>query len=64
MLLKNKYKYIYRTHKDSIDRDFYVPSFKESIRLDRAAGFFSLHSLTLSIDGIIRLVRNNGQIYD
>lgn len=62
MLLKNKYKYIYRTHKDSIDRDFYVPSFKESIRLDRAAGFFSLHSLTLSIDGIIRLVRNNGQI--
>lgn len=62
MLQKIKYKPIYRTHKDSIDRDFYVPCFSESIRLDRAAGFFSLHSLTLSIDGIIRFVQKKGQI--
>ena len=62
MLQKIKYKPIYRTHKDSIDRDFYVPSFTESIKLERAAGFFSLHSLTLSIDGIIRFIQKKGQI--
>lgn len=62
MLSKINFKPIYRTHKDSIDQDFYVPCFKESIRLYRAAGYFSLHSLTLSIDGIIRFVEKNGQI--
>lgn len=62
MLNKIKYKPIYRTHKDSIDQDFYVPSFSESITLDRAAGYFSLHSLVLSIDGIIRFVRKGGKI--
>lgn len=62
MLNKRTYKPIYRTHKDSIDQDFYVPCFAESIRLDRAAGYFSLHSLTLSIDGIIRFIRKGGQI--
>ena len=62
MLKRNKYKPIYRTFKDSIDKDFYVPSFSESIRLDRAAGYFSLHSLVLSIDGIIRFVRQGGKI--
>lgn len=62
MLNRVKYKPIYRTHKDSINQDFYVPSFSESIRLDRAAGYFSLHSLVLSIDGIIRFVRKGGSI--
>ena len=62
MLNKRTYKPIYRTHKDSIDQDFYVPCFSESIRLDRAAGFFSLHSLTLSIDGIIRFIHRGGRI--
>lgn len=62
MLSKRNYKLIYRTHKDSIDQDFYVPCFSESIKLDRAAGYFSLHSLTLSIDGIIRFIRKKGNI--
>ncbi|MCR5644886.1 MAG: DEAD/DEAH box helicase family protein [Bacteroidales bacterium] len=62
MLNKNTYKPIYRTHKDSIDRDFYVPCFCDSISLYRAAGFFSLHSLTLSIDGLIRFAQKKGRI--
>lgn len=62
MLTRLIYKPIYRTHKDSIERDFYIPCFSESVKLDRAVGFFSLHSLTLSIDGIIRFVRQNGKI--
>ena len=64
MLNKRKYKPIYRTHKDSIDQDFYVPCFSESIRLDRAAGYFSLHSLTLSIDGLIRFPVDNSNDID
>ena len=62
MLNKLKLKPIYRTHKDSIDKDFYVPCFSESITLDRAAGYFSLHSLVLSIDGIIRFIKQGGKI--
>ena len=62
MLTRIKYKPIYRTHKDSIDRDFYVPCFSESVKLERAAGFFSLHSLTLSIDGLIRFIQKKGHI--
>lgn len=62
MLSKNKYKLVYRTHKDSITQDFYVPAFSECIELNRAAGYFSLQSLILSIEGVIRLVRKNGHI--
>ena len=63
MLNKLSFKPIYRTHKDSIDKDFYVPCFTESIKLYRAVGFFSLHSLTLSIDGLIRFVQKSGNIH-
>lgn len=62
MLRNIKFKPIYRTHKDSISKDFYIPCFSESIKLERAAGYFSLHSLVLSIDGLIRFVRHGGQI--
>ena len=62
MLQKIKYKPIYRTHKDSIEKDFYIPCYTESIELYRAVGFFSLHSLTLSIDGLIHFVENHGKI--
>lgn len=62
MLNKIKFKPIYRTHRDSIDQIFYVPCFSESIRMDRAAGYFSLHSLILSIDGLICFVRKGGII--
>lgn len=62
MLNKLSYKPIYRTHKDSIDQAFYVPCFSESIKLDRASGFFSLRSLALSIEGLIHFINKNGQI--
>ena len=62
MLTRLSFKPIYRTHKDSIDKDFYVPCFTESIELYRAVGFFSLHSLTLSIDGLIRFAEKSGII--
>lgn len=62
MLTRIRFKQVYRTHKDSIEQEFYIPCFSESVKLDRAVGFFSLHSLALSIDGIIRFVRQNGTI--
>lgn len=62
MLRKIKYKPVYRTYNNCIEKEFYVPSYYESLRLNRAAGYFSLYSLLLSIDGIIRFVRNKGQI--
>lgn len=62
MLDKLIFKPIYRTHKDSIDKDFYIPCYTESVELYRAVGFFSLHSLTLSIDGLIHFVEKHGKI--
>lgn len=62
MLTRIRFKQVYRTHKDSIEQEFYIPCFSESVKLDRAVGFFSLHSLALSIDGLIRFVRQNGTI--
>ena len=62
MLRKIKYKPVYRTYNNCIEKEFYVPSYYESLRLNRAAGYFSLYSLLLSIDGIIRFIRNKGQI--
>ena len=62
MLRKLKYKPVYRTYNNCIEKEFYVPSYYESLRLNRAAGYFSLYSLLLSIDGIIRFIRNKGQI--
>lgn len=62
MLDRLNFKPIYRTHKDSIERDFYIPCYTESVELYRAVGFFSLHSLTLSIDGLIHFVEKHGKI--
>ena len=62
MLSKLYFKPIYRTHKDSIEKDFYIPCYTESVELYRAVGFFSLHSLTLSIDGLIHFVEKHGKI--
>lgn len=62
MLRTNIYKPIYRTHRESIEKDFYIPCFSASKKLCRAVGFFSLHSLALSINGLIKFIRNNGEI--
>lgn len=62
MLDKLKFKKIYRTNKDNVDKEFYIPCFSNSLTLKRAAGFFSLKSLLLSIDGLIPFVENNGSV--
>lgn len=56
--LKNEY----RSFRDNIVEDFYVPVLKEAILYQRAVGFFSSSALSLIADGIEGLVKNNGKI--
>lgn len=60
MLCKNAYDEEYCTLDCDLDQVFYIPSYRESIKLSRGSGFFSLKSLILDIDGIIAFLDNGG----
>lgn len=62
MLEQLTYKSLYRNNNDNFDSDFLVPCFAHSSLCDRASGFFSVRSLFLSIDGIIKFVAQNGKM--
>jgi len=62
MLKRNQYLDIYRSTFNDFDNDFLNPSYAESISFDRGSGYFSLKSLILSIDGLIKFIRNGGSI--
>ena len=62
MLSDNSYNSIYRSHFCNFDEDFMIPSYLESVLLERGSGYFSLHSLTLSFDGILPFLQNGGRI--
>ena len=62
MLREVSYKPLYRSFFDDFDKDFLVPSYKHSIFLDRASGYFSLKALALSVEGILQFIENNGHI--
>lgn len=62
MLTNNTYRSIYRSLANDFDKDFMIPSYTESVSLKRGSGYFSLHSLIMSIDGIIRFIHNDGKI--
>ena len=62
MLEQLTYKSLYRNNNDNFDSDFLVPCFTHSLLCDRASGFFSIRSLFLSIDGIIKFVAHNGNM--
>ena len=52
----------YRSFSDDFDNDFLSPCYRESIKLDRGSGFFSLKSLLLSFDGLLKFIKNGGII--
>lgn len=52
----------YRSFIDDFDNDFLSPCYRESIKLDRGSGFFSLKSLLLSFDGLLKFIKNGGCI--
>lgn len=63
MLVQNDYLPIYRSLVNDLDREFFIPSYRESVFLERGVGFFSLGSLILDIDGIMSFLENGGKIH-
>lgn len=52
----------YKTNKNDIVREFYVPALRESVLYKRAVGFFSSTALIELSKGISGLVKNGGKI--
>lgn len=55
-------KRVYRSNKDELDRDFLIPLLGRSIQYDRGTGYFSLVALANLANGLIPLLKNNGNI--
>jgi superfamily II DNA or RNA helicase len=62
MLRDRQFKAVYRSESDNLLEDFYVPALKESIRYDRAVGFFSSAMLSYAGQGISALAAAGGQM--
>ncbi len=56
------WKPAYSDEEDDIVKDFLIPALENSIRYDRAAGFFSSTVLAVAARGITRLIKNNGRM--
>ena len=52
----------YRSQLDNVVRDFYIPVLKESVKYQRAVGFFSSSALIALSSGICGLIQNGGTI--
>ena len=61
-LLDVNLKKEYRSPRDNIVSDFYIPLLKESVLYKRSVGFFSSSSLLEISYGITNLINNNGKI--
>lgn len=54
--------YKYRSNQNKIHKDFYEPCLKNSIRFDRAAGYFSSGSLRVLAQGMEHFLQNGGKM--
>lgn len=63
MLTHNTLLPIYRSLENDLDHDFFIPCYQESCFLERGAGFFTLGSLILDIEGIVSFLENDGVIH-
>ena len=59
---KSFFRHTYVSEEDSLLRDFYLPALKESVRYDRAVGFFSAAMLTYAFQGVLRFAENRGKM--
>lgn len=57
-----KFKRVYRSNHNEIDRDFLIPALRRSASYDRGTGYFSLKSLACISNGLIPFIRNGGNI--
>ncbi|KKL36631.1 hypothetical protein WR30_00110 [Burkholderia contaminans FFH2055] len=62
MLKLLKFKGVYRSEGDNLLEDFYVPALSQSVRYDRAVGFFSSAMLSYAAEGISKLLENGGRM--
>lgn len=63
MSLRELYlKAVYRSDRDHILEDFYIPALRASVKYDRAVGFFSAGMLSYAAQGLSAFINNNGQI--
>ena len=61
-LRSREWKPAYSDEEDDIVKDFLIPALENSIRYDRAAGFYSSTVLAVAARGITRLIRNGGRM--
>ena len=61
-LKKLKLKFSYRSDIDNIHKDFYEKCIGESIKYDRATGYFTSGSLVLMAKGLESFIFKNGKI--
>ena len=53
---------IYSSEQDSLLHDFYIPALAESVRYDRAVGYFSAATLSYAAQGLSAFVQHEGKI--
>lgn len=61
-LISGSLKQEYRSDTDNIHRDFYVPCLTNSVKYDRAVGYFTGDSLALVARGLVPFVSNPGSL--
>ena len=57
-----EFKLQYRSDRDDLINDFYIPCMKASVKYDRAVGYFSSHALAQASIGIEEFIKNGGKI--
>lgn len=57
-----KLKSVYRSGKDDLLKDFYIPALKTAKFYDRAVGYFSTSLISYALKGISSIVKNNGRM--
>ncbi len=62
MLRDLKLKSVYRSETDNLLTDFYIPSLKESVRYDRAVGYFSSAMLSFAAQGLSVFIEQGGKM--
>ena len=55
-------KRAYKSIDGSVIESFYIPALKESILYERAVGYFTIGALINLTEGIIDLIKRNGEI--